>query len=131
MRGGMSNVARMTEPRTMKSVSALPRRQELEQELANGAYWLRDERQHKASGLVGTYQIRLNIAEDQSLNGGLQAGGNEHADNLHFLVENLSANPDRDVACFLLRGSPTLQYWVFEDEADGTYLGSVVGHRSA
>ena len=115
----------------MKSAIALPHRQELEVDLAHGAYWLRDERRHKAGGLVGTYQIRLNIAEDQNLNGGLQSGDNELADNLRFLVESLSANPDRDVACFLLRGSPKLQYWVFEDEADGTYLGSVVGHRRA
>ena len=80
--------------------------------------------------MVGTYQIRLRIAENQSLNGGLQSGDNEPADNLRFLVASLSANPNRDVACFLLSGSRKLLYWVFEDEADGTYLGSVVGHRS-
>lgn len=126
----MNNVAGMTEPRTMKSSVALPQRKDLEAEIAGGAYWLREERSHKASSLVRTYQIRLNIAEDQSLGSGLHNGGDEPANGLRFLVQNLHANPDRNVTCFLLRNTRNLQYLLFEDEVDGSYLGSVVGRQT-
>lgn len=118
------------EPLSLRSGASLPRLKELEVELSKGAHWLRDERHHRAGDLARTYQIRLGIARDKGINGGIPDEENETADNLKFLVGNLNVEPERVVTGFLLRGSETLQYWIFEGEMDGVYLGAIVGNRS-
>jgi hypothetical protein len=82
------------EPLSLRSDANLPRLKELEVELSKGAYWLRSERRHRAGDLAGTYQIRLGIARDQGINGGIPDDENETADNLQFLVDNLNAEPE-------------------------------------
>jgi hypothetical protein len=97
--------------------------------LDNGAYWLRDERRHKAGELVESYQIRLSIAEHKESNYQSATLNNETTENLRFLVNHLMVDPERYVTCFVLRGSDILLYWLFEDEADGAYLGAITGNR--
>ena len=119
----------MADPTSFRSGVELPHRAELEAELSEGATWRRDERRHRAGDLVGTYQIRLRITEDLGVDGGTPRQRNEAADNLRFLVSNLGADPDRIVTAFILSGSSSLLYWIFEAEDDGAYLGAVTARR--
>ena len=119
----------MAEPTSLRSGVELPHREELEAELSASAIWRRDERRHRAGDLVGAYQIRLAIAEDKGVEGGTAGARSEATDNLRLFVSNLEADPDRIVTAFLLSGSPSLLYWIFEAEDDGTYLGALTSRR--
>lgn len=120
----------MAEPISFRSGAELPHRKELETELSEGACWRRDERRHRAGDLVGAYQIRLRITEDECIDGGTVEERSEAANNLRVLVGNLLADLDRIVTVFVLSGSRSLLYWIFEAADDGAHLGVVIGHRN-
>lgn len=83
-----------------------------------GASIRKDDRQLMVSRLLGTYAIRLRLA---------QAQGAPAQDDLAYLVNNLRGCEDVAVAAWYIHAAGGVRFFVLEGAEDGRLLGCLKG----
>lgn len=117
-------------PRCLKSEVEFHYKQEVITALEAGASLRKDNRQLVASDLLGTYQIRLNIANDFSNQKSNEPITLQYIQALTELVKNLGSNPTENVAAWYVRLSDGDRYWLFENEKSGLAFGCLHSETS-
>jgi len=113
----------MSVPRSLELPEEFPYRSAIASTLDAGATCRRDERRLIAGELTGTYEIRLRIALDQALNGGLARPDNWRADDLAATVKGLRADPACAVVVIYIHGRDGQRFVLFERADTGAYIG--------
>ena len=128
----MSNVRphmQESRPRSLESEALFPYKGEIIAALAAGARLRKAERRLLAGQLVGTYQIRLHIAQDPKINDAISPAENSVARDLATIVENLSVDPATEISAFSIRNEDGTAYFLFEYEKSGGYVGCLRAER--
>jgi hypothetical protein len=113
----------MTDPVAINTSAAFKHRDAILAALREGGACRPDDRELWANELLGTYLIRLNIALDQKLNGGLPEEENSHAQDLRHLTEALRRAGSTRVRAFHVHAPDGVAYQVFQAGDDGENLG--------
>lgn len=117
-------------PSCLKSEVEFHYKQEVITALEVGASLRKDDRQLVAGDLWGTYQIRLNIANDSSNQKSNDPNTSQYILALTELVKNLGSNPTEIVAVWYVRLNDGGRYWLFENEKSGLAFGCLYGKVS-
>lgn len=108
-----------TEPRWRQTDARFRHRESIEAVIQNGGYFRADSRIHNADDLVGLYQIRLNIANDPSIN----PNRGMIIEDLEQLVSGLKARQGHEISVWFVRDSENSpRFWIFEDRASGKVI---------
>jgi hypothetical protein len=111
------------QPQSLHAEVPFPYKHEIIAALANGATCSKYDRHLLAGRLLGTYQIRLNIAQDPKINDNLPLSANAIARDLTTIVKNLSVDPATEVSVYSIRFADHAVYQLFEYAHDGGYIG--------
>ena len=120
-----------TTPRSVWAEAQFPYKQEIVAAIESGARVRKDDRGLRAGQLLGTYQIRLNIARDPSINGGLKPDENQLGRDLETIVKNLSVEGQTLIDVFYIRPNDHTLYYLFEYAETGVYVGCLRSKRLA
>lgn len=119
-------------PRSVDSPELFPYKEDIRRALELGVRCRKDDRELLAGKLVGTYQIRLSIAKDPKINGGVLESENDVARDLTTIVNNLSVAPETAIAVYYIGPtSDSIMYFLMEYEQSGGYVGCFRGRRPA
>jgi hypothetical protein len=106
-------------PRCLVSEADFPHREELAAAIANGSSIRKDVRALSAENLLGTYAIRLKIAQDH--------GNAEQISDLAFLVSKLQSRANRGAEAWYIHSVDGTRFQVFECSDSGDALGCLKG----
>jgi hypothetical protein len=114
-----------TNPACVSEPDPFPHKAEVVAALAAGAHVRRDERQLISKSLLGTYQIRLNIAQ-RIKPSTQQAQPHEQAiQDLSFLVSRLSQYPDAPIAIWYIHALSGARYVLMENTQSNVAMGCI------
>ncbi|ULU25746.1 hypothetical protein [Dyella terrae] len=105
-------------PQCLTSDQPFPHKAELMAAIDAGASVRKDERQLMVGRLIGTYEIRLRLA---------QAQGQPAKDDLALLVDNLRDCENVAVAVWYIHSAGGVRFIVVEGAEDGRFLGCLLG----
>ena len=114
----------MDRPASINGQAQFPHKADVAAALAAGAHARRDEREIFTDALLGTYQIRLGIAQ------GIQPANErtqQAVDDLGFLVGQLGQHPNVRVAIWYIHAPNGTRYTLMEAEPSATPLGCIAG----
>jgi hypothetical protein len=116
-----------TSPACVSESDQFPHKAEVAAALAAGAHVRRDERELVSNSLLGTYQIRLQIAQNlKPLTE--QAQHQEQAINdLGFLVGRLSQHPEAPIAVWYIHALSGARYVLMENAQSNVTMGCIAG----
>jgi hypothetical protein len=114
-------------PTCVNESDPFPHKSEVAAALAAGAHVRRDERELASSSLLGTYQIRLQIA--QSVKHSTQAAQQQDSavEDLGFLVNRLSQCPEATIAVWYIHALNGVRYIVMENAQSKAAMGCITG----
>lgn len=104
-----------------------PHREAVLAALRQGGTCRADDRELRADQLLGTYLIRLNIALDPELNGGIPDEENTLGHDLSYLTERLRVVGTARVQAFYVHAPEGVAYHVFQVSEDAASLGCIRG----
>ena len=114
----------MDSPSSITAQEPFPHKAEVAHALATGAHVRRDEREIFTDRLLGTYQIRLRIAQDVK-------PATEHTQqavqDLSFLIGRLGQNPNVRAVVWYIHAANGARYTLIEAAQSAIPLGCIAG----
>ena len=112
-------------PACVNESDPFPHKAEVAAALAAGAHVRRDERVLVSSSLLGTYQIRLRIAQSIKLPADQAQQQIQAIEDLSFLVSRLSEYPDATVTGWYIHALNGAHYVLMENAQSKAVMGCI------
>jgi len=113
-----------TSPSCISESDQFPHKAEVAAALAAGADVRRDERELVSSSLLGTYQIRLQIAQNL---GSSTPHHEQTTKDLGFLVSRLSQYPEAPITVWYIHALSGARYVLMENAQSNVAMGCITG----
>ena len=114
-------------PACVNESDPFPHKSEVAAALAAGANVRRDERELISSSLLGTYQIRLQIAEGLKLSAQEAQQQDRAVEDLRFLVNRLSQYPEATITVWYINATNGARYVLMENSQSKAAIGCITG----
>ena len=113
-----------TSPACISEPDQFPHKAKVTAALAAGAHVRRDERELVSISLLGTYQIRLKIAQNLEPSTPHQE---QAAEDLGFLVSRLSQYPKAPITIWYIHALNGARYVLMENAQSNVAMGCITG----
>ena len=113
-----------TSPACVSKPDQFPHKAEVAAALAAGAHVRRDERELVSNSLLGTYQIRLQIAQNLE---SLTQHQEQTTEDLGFLVSRLSQYPEAPITIWYIHTLNGARYVLMENAQSNVAMGCITG----